>query len=778
MPDFLNRLGGRISDYYNQAKALVAPDETIVPSMVSKRQNINQYVDSTQPAAPVSPLGMIAVPVDHVNHDTAMYGSRPGEQRLDLNQVGEPAQMADTKMRPLGRYAGGTPRVPQTGPYILEEGEAVVPAEENPNNVQGAPADFGGPVFSNEEGIKPRLDTEPAGEPTKLSGDAKLSADKAPLGGPAMNIDKAALPENNQVETIGQEASAKSPSMTGTTMGGKPQPLQVAPEDQTKKLAKQHEMIQQAKTEAADKGDLVGLGTALIQEKEFNKTEPMQEIMKTAATANAFPSYSGPNAGGSKAPEPGKAIDPKIAAEDEFMYKMKTYNEGIQNAKDKGTPEGDMEAGHLERAKLEFQKQHPWGSAGNHPGVLGKVGHVLGQIGNVAGEAILPNVAAAVPGSRLNREIQDQQAQEAIKQGSAEQLSAAQADKALQPTAVKPQDLLAQNKLDAENKLKELTAQEQTGQLTPEQQTQVQQQKEQLYASNPELRPKPEDQAKQPIGDQGSAQHQAQLDTIAQAAGLTPEQATAYKSAYGVKPTDSLATQQKRLDDAKATAQLDSAARDRKLAHDTADNNRADAAEAKKVERTDKDLTRSYEYQQKRLDAIRKPVDDRVNRMGNLRESLAQKTPLSDALIAPELLTVMAGGQGSGLRMNEAEISRIVHGRGHWEDIQAAVNKWKLDPSKALSITPEQRKEATDLLNIVSHRLDRKQAAISKASADLIIAPDPTTHRKTVSELQGKLDRVDSGKVRVQIPGFEPGDINEDQLEAFRKKHPDATVEE
>jgi hypothetical protein len=63
-----------------------------------------------------------------------------------------------------------------------------------------------------------------------------------------------------------------------------------------------------------------------------------------------------------------------------------------------------------------------------------------------------------------------------------------------------------------------------------------------------------------------------------------------------------------------------------------------------------------------------------VPRFGRLRDTLNQKSPQADALVAPELLTVIAGGQGSGLRMNEAEIARSVGGRSHLEDLKAALN--------------------------------------------------------------------------------------------------------
>ena len=47
----------------------------------------------------------------------------------------------------------------------------------------------------------------------------------------------------------------------------------------------------------------------------------------------------------------------------------------------------------------------------------------------------------------------------------------------------------------------------------------------------------------------------------------------------------------------------------------------------------------------------------------------------------------MAGGQGNGLRMNEAEISRIVGGRTNWESFKAKLGAWQ-SPRKLQSLLP------------------------------------------------------------------------------------------
>lgn len=138
---------------------------------------------------------------------------------------------------------------------------------------------------------------------------------------------------------------------------------------------------------------------------------------------------------------------------------------------------------------------------------------------------------------------------------------------------------------------------------------------------------------------------------------------------------------------------------------------------------------RSYNLSTATIDKLRKPLMDQADRLGRLQGALKQMTPAADALIAPELLTAMAGGQGSGLRMNEAEISRIVGGRSKLESLRATLNQYQLDPSKALSVTPEQRKQMRMLAAGVMQENTRRQTVLNQAAQQLIGAKDVNEHR-------------------------------------------------
>ena len=150
-------------------------------------------------------------------------------------------------------------------------------------------------------------------------------------------------------------------------------------------------------------------------------------------------------------------------------------------------------------------------------------------------------------------------------------------------------------------------------------------------------------------------------------------------------------------------------------------------------------LDKSYTQTTRRVDTLAKPVIERQGRLQRLEDTLSQNSPQADALVAPELLTAMAGGQGSGLRMNEAEIARIVGGRTNWETLKAAANKWSLNPETAVSITSSQRQQIRSLLKATKQRNDDAISKIQKAGDDLSGAESVGEHRRIHDTLQRDL---------------------------------------
>ena len=107
-----------------------------------------------------------------------------------------------------------------------------------------------------------------------------------------------------------------------------------------------------------------------------------------------LPIYSGPG----KAVPQGEEIPENQLPQDERKFKMQGLDEKISNAESDPTKWAEARA-----EKARFQKDNPLGSPGNHPGILGKIGHVAGTVGNVIGNAALgPGNMAFIPGSQAN----------------------------------------------------------------------------------------------------------------------------------------------------------------------------------------------------------------------------------------------------------------------------------------------------------------------------------------------------------------------------------------
>jgi hypothetical protein len=89
----------------------------------------------------------------------------------------------------------------------------------------------------------------------------------------------------------------------------------------------------------------------------------------------------------------------------------------------------DPKYGETKQENLDWKTANPWGTPmSEHPGVLGKVGHVLGRVANVAGDILDPAATSLIPGSDLNNQRQAKQNQGWIDKAEEGQLRKAQED--------------------------------------------------------------------------------------------------------------------------------------------------------------------------------------------------------------------------------------------------------------------------------------------------------------------------------------------------------------
>lgn len=154
-------------------------------------------------------------------------------------------------------------------------------------------------------------------------------------------------------------------------------------------------------------------------------------------------------------------------------------------------------------------------------------------------------------------------------------------------------------------------------------------------------------------------------------------------------------------------------------------------------------LDRSYQSNVNELNKVHAPIAAQMDRFDKLLTTMRQQTPSSDALVAPELLSAVAGGQGSGVRITKGELDSLGGARSHWQSLQAALNKWQSDPSKALLLTPEQRADMGTLVSTLRGKAAQRITQINGARQQLIDAQDPTEHRNIMAGLQRDMNPTD-----------------------------------
>jgi hypothetical protein len=173
---------------------------------------------------------------------------------------------------------------------------------------------------------------------------------------------------------------------------------------------------------------------------------------------------------------------------------------------------------------------------------------------------------------------------------------------------------------------------------------------------------------------------------------------------------------------------------------------------ASKVNANNARADQSWKINSGRLDKLQAPIDQLAQRTGRLMDSLNQNTPVANSLTVPELLTVMAGGMGSGLRMTQAEINTVTGGRTKWEDLKAALSKWSLDPATS-QIPAAQMQQMKALVGVVNQKILQRQKLIEQAQDDLINTTDPDEHRRIVATAQKALNRIgNETQAKQQVP--------------------------
>lgn len=360
----------------------------------------------------------------------------------------------------------------------------------------------------------------------------------------------------------------------------------------------------------------------------------------------------------------------------------------------------------------------PMMGAKPQPSLLGRIGRVAARMGNIAGDILAPGITELIPGSDLNKRLEAKRAAATEEQKRKAGLEERRVGTEERRVGVE----------EEKEKREAATAGQPKEGLTPEETTLH----DLMTGDNGKPRTNP---------DTGKPYEYLDAFTKVQ------------EAKQGAKPAPKPSDEDKYIADFLSANKLPDTPQNRVRAQErfkTLGPFASAVAQApeKGSERTD----RSYQFNSGQLEKVRQPIDQLAQRMSNLVSNVGFKTPQADALLAPEILSLQAGGAGSGLRMNEAEISRIIGGATKWTQLQTALNKWSTDPAHA-SFTNEQRNQMRQIIQASAAKLSAKQTILEQGEQDLLDADDVKTHRQIVANTRKLLDAVDSGKKIIRKDG-------------------------
>jgi hypothetical protein len=368
MPDTTAQLLKVVKTLKALGNAQVRPSEDSADSgqgIAAVNSNIDEYQKANPPAGQPSIATAVTAPAPMDKIRQGYYGSvarrlgQPAEARIDTSSM----------TKPLGQipsYDSGTDSVPDDQLALVHQGEKIVPADQNPDN----------PNFV-------------------------MQSSQNPYSG----LPQIMLPS---------DSTQLCPLPTGEN------------DDMREKLT-------DVQDRAHEQGDLVTAGKAAIAHNQLDKHEDRNAPtdLATLRTPSAMPkSAPNPYLGSALAPAPDAlTISPSGTPEPSVSPLGSVMPRYSGTARIGGGTPGEAELhNELEQRRADLKNQianapdavtrdkaqvaldglnngHPWGSAANHPGFAGKLGHVLGTIGNIAGDVLAPGVMANIPGTELNRRL-------------------------------------------------------------------------------------------------------------------------------------------------------------------------------------------------------------------------------------------------------------------------------------------------------------------------------------------------------------------------------------
>jgi hypothetical protein len=138
----------------------------------------------------------------------------------------------------------------------------------------------------------------------------------------------------------------------------------------------------------------------------------------------------------------------------------------------------------------------------------------------------------------------------------------------------------------------------------------------------------------------------------------------------------------------------------------------------------DREATHYAGPHQKAVDA----ANAQLEKIDEASSMIGSNNAEAQALGIPKVLTALVSGQGSGVRITQAELNQIAHARGIQGDFQGFLNKL----SSGKSLTTDQQRQLAQVLSDAKVKISQKQAIANDA-----------------------LDRINSAKGREEMAGID-----------------------
>lgn len=374
-----------------------------------------------------------------------------------------------------------------------------------------------------------------------------------------------------------------------------------------------------------------------------------------------------------------------------------------------------------QRAQSDYAQEHPLGSpVSARPGFLGKVEHGLAAAGNIAGDIVAPRVMSMIPGTELNTELKRAGQQQNFGQAEENQLRTAQTKE--------------QNALAAEGELTDVVMPDGTIQKIPIKSVPALQAalaKNQTSLTNSELN----NQTRRDTNAATNATHLEGIDETQHGAnaraGNKPATANQDKERYeGVIADLQLGKPVSPVDMAWAKGYEKAATLGPQVSAGAASQRQSDAQ-----------MDRSRDTQTKRLDVIGKPIRDQQTKLADTLEILNGNMAFSDSLVAPKTLTALVSGQGTGVRITQAEISQVLHGRSTLQDLDGIWQKIV----NGKSVTADQRSQINTVLGLVQSKVNQRVSILEQAQDRIDAAGTMDEQRAAIRDAQKQLDALNKG---------------------------------